>query len=47
MEQEFEAELERVNEELVSEELVIEPYEVKPRKTDIDVREVELVWLKA
>ena len=47
MEQEFEEELKRVNEELVTDELVIEPYEVKPRKTDIDVGEVELVWLRA
>jgi len=45
MEAEFEKEITRINEGYTPEDLSIEPYEVTPRKSDIDVEEVILVWI--
>jgi hypothetical protein len=45
LEAEFKAETDRMTCELASAEIKLQPYEIGPRKSDIAVGDVTLVWL--
>jgi hypothetical protein len=45
LEAEFKAETDRMTSELASTEIKLQPYEIGPRKSDIAVSDVTLVWL--
>lgn len=45
LEKELELALEQIAHNYSSEQLAIEPYEVKPRKSDIEIEPVSLLWL--
>lgn len=45
LEEQFEKELETLEQNVSPEQLTVEEYSVRPRKSDITVAEVSLVWL--